>query len=197
MAETPARDGKAAQTRARIAQTALDLFADQGFAETTIDQIAAAAGVSRRTVFHHFATKEAMLVDHQMAQREDMLRRLEARPKDEPVLTSLHAVLREFCEHGYDRRFLDQIRAIIATEPEFASAQVAGQRVMEARIIDILQRRVGKKRSFLELKALTVMAMGWSASAAHLYLVEGGTSLVDTFDKVVATCKADGCRELA
>src|SRR4051812_13695786 len=197
MAEVQTRDGKAAQTRARIAQTALDLFAEQGFAETTIDQIAASAGVSRRTVFHHFASKEAMLVDHQMAQREDMLRRLEARPKDEPVLTSLHAVLREFCEHGYDRRFLDQIRAIIATEPGFASAQVAGQRALEAQIIEILQRRAGKSRSFLELKALTVMAMGWSASAAHLYLVEGGASLVDTYDKVVAACLADGCSELA
>lgn len=47
-----------------IANTAVDLFERNGFAATTIDDIAAAAGISRTTFFRHCATKEAaVLVD--------------------------------------------------------------------------------------------------------------------------------------
>lgn len=54
---------KAARTRARIQAEALALFARQGFDRTTVDQIAAAAGVSQMTFFRHFPTKESAVVD--------------------------------------------------------------------------------------------------------------------------------------
>ena len=45
-----------------IWHAALDLFAAQGYATTTIEQIADAAGVSRRTFFRYFSCKEAIVV---------------------------------------------------------------------------------------------------------------------------------------
>lgn len=47
------------ETRRTLAEHALRLFHDQGFDETTVEEIAAAAGVSQRTFFLHFATKSA------------------------------------------------------------------------------------------------------------------------------------------
>jgi len=47
------------ETRRALAEHALRLFHEQGFDETTVDEIAAAAGVSARTFFLHFATKAA------------------------------------------------------------------------------------------------------------------------------------------
>ena len=47
------------ETRRTLAEHALRLFHEQGFDETTVDEIAAAAGVSSRTFFLHFATKAA------------------------------------------------------------------------------------------------------------------------------------------
>lgn len=52
------RERKKAATRARIHDEALRLFERQGFAETTVAEIAAAADVSARTVFVHYPTKE-------------------------------------------------------------------------------------------------------------------------------------------
>lgn len=49
--------------RERLEQAALKLFSLQGFQETTISQISAAAGVSRGTFFNHFPYKEAVLLD--------------------------------------------------------------------------------------------------------------------------------------
>lgn len=60
--ETPG-PGKRERTRERIAAHALDLFERQGYDDTTIAQVAAAAGVTEMTVFRHFATKEQLLLD--------------------------------------------------------------------------------------------------------------------------------------
>jgi AcrR family transcriptional regulator len=50
------------RTRARILDAALDLFERQGYDATTVNQIAAAAGVTPMTFFRHFPTKDAVLV---------------------------------------------------------------------------------------------------------------------------------------
>lgn len=55
---TSLRDRKKSETRTRIHKQALRLFERQGFANTTIAEIAAAADVSARTVFVHYPTKE-------------------------------------------------------------------------------------------------------------------------------------------
>ena len=53
------------QMRQDLAAAAMDLFANQGYEETTVDQIAAAAGVARRTFFRYFRSKEeAIFPDH-------------------------------------------------------------------------------------------------------------------------------------
>jgi AcrR family transcriptional regulator len=56
-----ARQVKKEQTRRAIAAAALSLFEAKGLERTTMDQIAAAAGISRPTVFNHFARKEDIL----------------------------------------------------------------------------------------------------------------------------------------
>lgn len=51
------------RTRAAIADAAVALFAQQGFAETTMDQVAEAAGVSRRTAYRHFPSKDDLVYE--------------------------------------------------------------------------------------------------------------------------------------
>jgi AcrR family transcriptional regulator len=188
VAETPIRDRKARETRARIAETALGLFVSQGYLETTIDQIAEAADVSRRTIFRHFATKEAILFDHLAVRRDFALRRLRERPPSEPTLVSLHAVLRELCQQGYERPLLNQIRLVLAAEPRFAGEQLfLGLRAFEANLVATLQSRA-RRHSLTEILALTEMAQGWFLTATRLYFKQGKRSLVEYFDEVVAAC---------
>jgi AcrR family transcriptional regulator len=197
MAEPSMRERKTKETRARIAAAALDLFVKQGYVETTVDQIAQAADISRRTLFLHFPNKAAMLFDHLAGRREVAIQRLRDRPTSEPILVSLHAVLRELCEEGYDRRLLRQIRTVLDAEPEVAASQLslASQRFQRA-VVAALEERVSRQKSSLEIKALTVMALGWMTSASHIYLVEGRSSLVKCFDEVVATCRYATTRDL-
>jgi AcrR family transcriptional regulator len=196
--ETPIRDRKTKQTRARIAGAALELFASQGYAETTIDHIAAAADVGRRTVFRHFPTKEAILFDHLVVRRGAALQLLRDRPPAEPPLVSLHAVLRELCVQGYDRRALAQIRAVLETDPQAAEEELTGGfRAFAKNLLATLQSRPGEPRSLQELYALTVLALSWLETACGIYLREGRRSLVECFDETVAICLRAMTDELA
>jgi AcrR family transcriptional regulator len=194
---TPIREGGAQETRVRIAEAALDQFVNHGYAETTIDHIAEAAGVGRRTVFRHFATKEAILFDHLAVRRDFAVRHLRERPQSESPLVSLHAVLRELCEQGYERRLLNQIRQVLASEPRFAGEQLAlGFRAFEENLIAILESRAENRHSSAELLALTEMAESWFLTATRLYFKRGKQSLVQYFDETVAACVQSTARDL-
>jgi len=198
VAPTPIRDRKAKATRARIAEAALELFVSQGFAETTIDQIAAAAEVGRRTIFRHFATKEAILFDHLVVRRGAAVEFLRRRPPAEPALVSLHAVLRELCVQGYDRRILAQIRDVLATNPGLADAELTGGiRSFENNLAATIQSRLGEQSSLLEIYALTLMALSWFAAAVRIYLTKNTSSLVKCFDEIVTVCLQSPAGDLA
>jgi len=59
--KTPKRGRPPVTSAARIARTALDLFVRNGFEQTTLDEVATAAGVSRRTLFQYFPSKSAIV----------------------------------------------------------------------------------------------------------------------------------------
>ena len=50
-------------TRKRILQAAYGLFRKQGFNRVTMDEIASAAGLTKRTLYHHFESKDRLLAD--------------------------------------------------------------------------------------------------------------------------------------
>jgi len=56
-------DRRHAQTRAAIADAAVALFTERGFAETTMEEVADAAGVSRRTAYRHFPSKDDLVFE--------------------------------------------------------------------------------------------------------------------------------------
>ncbi|WP_258725443.1 TetR/AcrR family transcriptional regulator [Cellulomonas sp. NS3] len=55
--------GRSEETRERLRAVALALFVERGFDATTVNEVAAAAGVSHMTFFRHFATKEDAVLD--------------------------------------------------------------------------------------------------------------------------------------
>src|SRR5688572_14308480 len=101
MAEAPTEGLRARKKRAAreaIAATARRLFAERGFDAVTVAEIAAAADVSEKTVFNHFATKE----DLAFADREQGLVRLVASINDRPPGASVLDVFRALTTHVLD-----------------------------------------------------------------------------------------------
>lgn len=75
--------------RDELAEAALKLLAVRDFEDTTIDQIAAEAGVSRRTFFRYFQSKEDVIVESFATVGEDLCAALQARPARERPATVL------------------------------------------------------------------------------------------------------------
>ena len=87
------RDRKKSETRRQLQDQALRLFSLKGFATTSVDEIAAAADVSRSTFFRYFGSKEAVLFAPMDEQGELFVRFLRDRPADEGPLTAYENAL--------------------------------------------------------------------------------------------------------
>jgi AcrR family transcriptional regulator len=85
------RERKRRRTRAAIARAALELFDRQGFAETTIPQIADAADVSPRTVSVYFPRKEELALPDGEEAFATLRARLHGRPPEETAADALRA----------------------------------------------------------------------------------------------------------
>jgi AcrR family transcriptional regulator len=79
--------------RAELANAAWELFGKHGYEDTTVAEIAAAAGVSRRTFFRYYASKEDVLTETTDEVAEAMLAAMAARPRDEAPLRSIEQAL--------------------------------------------------------------------------------------------------------
>lgn len=105
--------------RARITEIALDLFAEHGFDQVTVDQIAAAAGMSGRTFHRYFPAKEDVVVGEPERWGEFVRDAFAARPTDEPVWDSLLATFQAFidllAENGRVQRGKVAMRVLVST----------------------------------------------------------------------------------
>ncbi|MGJ9373867.1 TetR/AcrR family transcriptional regulator [Nesterenkonia sp. CF4.4] len=89
--ERSLRELKRDVVRARIADAAIDLFAEHGFERVTVDQIAAAVGISSRSFNRYFPTKEDAVMGDAPLWGEFVREAFAERPRDETVWASLHA----------------------------------------------------------------------------------------------------------
>jgi len=87
------REMKVARTREQIVDVALDLFLEQGYDATTMEQIAERAEVGTTTLYRYFPSKDLLILD-QFARSMDVASRLRERPADEPLSDSLGAAIR-------------------------------------------------------------------------------------------------------
>lgn len=79
--------------RDQLGEAALKLLAVQGFEDTTIDEIVAAVGVSRRTFFRYFKSKEDVIIEFTGDVGDFICDELASRPTEEPAATAIRQVL--------------------------------------------------------------------------------------------------------
>ena len=110
----------------------------------TIDDIATAAGMSQRSVFRYFATKEEIVLGKFDPVVDDMLASLRARPADEPVWTSLQHVfdvLVSLAETPDHEQLAEPIRGVVFETPVLLAGYLQKlQRMQDAVVAELLER---------------------------------------------------------
>jgi AcrR family transcriptional regulator len=164
--ESPAslRDRRKDRTRRMIQVEALRLFADKGFAATTIEEIAAAADMAPRTFFRYFPAKEEVVfwADYQPA----LASFVAARPGDEPAIQALRHGIVDGLADFYDQdreRLLERIKLAFRTpalHPRLRQQQADWAAAMTA----LLAARLGARPDDLEVRAIA------AAIAAALFV---------------------------
>ncbi|GII89371.1 hypothetical protein Ssi03_73610 [Sphaerisporangium siamense] len=132
------RDRTRRAVRAEIAGRALQLFAERGFDATTVDDIAHAAGMSKRSFFRYFPTKEDAVFGEVEAMGEQVAEEIATRPPEEGPWECLHAVLR-----GWEARITAQVEGmrLIESTPALRARLLHKRDEARARIIGALTDR--------------------------------------------------------
>lgn len=87
------RERKQRETRQRIAELALRLFLEHGYDGTTLDAIASAAGISRRTFFSYFKSKDDIILFGMEADSAELIAELLKTSPDVPPLDAVRDVM--------------------------------------------------------------------------------------------------------
>ena len=87
-------------SRDEVQRVALALFAERGFEETTLDDVAAAVGVSRRTLFRYYPSKNDIVWGEFSEQLAGLRSRLAAAATDEPLMEVLRRAVVAFNDYG-------------------------------------------------------------------------------------------------
>lgn len=176
------------RTRAAIEAAALKLFAEQGFAHTTVEQIAGAADIAPRTFFRHFPSKDAVLFGDPTREAKRMREVLAARPADEHPMRSLAAALLDAAERSELDRPQHLMRAELLDSLENAGdyeMHLIKQRSVQD-MADLLAERTGTGTNDARTVAWSIILMSCFGSAMHSWLVRtDGTPLREILAQVL------------
>ena len=131
------------RTAADLEEAALRLFCEKGFDAVTIDDIAVAADVSRRTFFRYFASKEDVILSDHPKRLDELQAALDRRPADEPALTALrNAVLSLAGSFGEQRDHMLRRFRLVTTTPALEARSLCLQRNWETAVTGMLAQRM-------------------------------------------------------
>jgi AcrR family transcriptional regulator len=165
------RERKKLKTRLAIQEHALRLFREQGYHETTVEQIAEAAEVSPSTFFRYFGTKEDVVVFDALDAR--LIAAFRRQSAEMAPLAALRAGLHEVWGALSPEEVEDQLErgVLVFKVPELQAAYVADLLRTASLMAGLLAERVGRDPADLEVRVYTGAVMG-AMMAAMLPMLE-------------------------
>lgn len=181
-----------------IARTAMALFAERGFEDTTIEQIAEHAGISRRSFFRYFATKEDVVLGELVERGRIVASALAERPVDEPPWEAIRAALLELRDAIAATKVDDlEIGRMLYGTPTLRARHLEKQLAWQELLVPILTERMratgphGGVDPELAAAAVVVGALAClDVASARWVRDDGATPLERLYDDAVAAIRS-------
>lgn len=188
------RELKALQTRERIREAAGALFIDKGFDRTTVDEIAAAAGVAKGTFYLHFPRKEDLALEYaenRLRLAAELLPKLLLLPT---VRESLHEMVRVVLKGKGDRWHPEIVKhAVLELAASYDRLQAQDLRRL---LLPVIELGISRDQVRTDIPAATLA--GFAADTIYGGLRNWGMGLVDgELDEIIdhsVTLAYDGIR---
>jgi AcrR family transcriptional regulator len=186
------REQRRAETQRMIQAHALRLFVERGYDDTTVNDVAEAAGVSPMTVYRHFPTKEDLVLIDQNGSL--VAERMAATPAGQPLVRRIGSALVDSARTltaGDDRFLLARLRLMIST-PALRARHLDNHYVLQQAIVDGLGDQAADPEAAFQAEAAASACL----AAMHTALVrwakdDGRTDLPDLIAKALAATFGD------
>jgi mycofactocin system transcriptional regulator len=182
-----ARTGRPrATSRAALEQLGFELFAREGFDRTTVDDIAAAAGIGRRTFFRYFASKNDLVwgdFEEQLVRLDGLLA---AADPAAPMMDALRGAVVEF--NRFDPAVVPwhrQRMALILRVPTLQADSTVRYTSWRALVTEFAARRTGRAPSELLPRLIGHAALAACITAYEHWLTDPEADLSDLLDRSI------------
>lgn len=170
-------------SRDTLGRVAFELFAMRGFDETTIDEIAEAAGIGRRTFFRYFPSKN----DLPWGDFDQMLRQLaedlDALPDEMPMVDALRTAVVKFNRVPAEEQLWHRQRmGLLLRVPTLVAYSTLRYQAWRDVVASFAARRLGQHPCDLAPRALGRAALGVALSAYEQWLDNDATDLSELLD---------------
>lgn len=167
------RERKRLETARRIREAGVRLFAEKGYDATTLDDIAAAADISRRTFFHYFKSKDDILLSLQASADNDFAPVMRQVPMDRRPLDAAREALCALAS----RYKVDELRVVDRLMRANEAVQARKQTFYierEKSMFAALKERWPEPEREGSLKLVAMVSLAAFRSALDQFNVEGG-----------------------
>jgi TetR/AcrR family transcriptional regulator, regulator of mycofactocin system len=194
-AAVPGTAGRAGRkrvtSRAELEHVAFILFDRQGFERTTIDDIALAAGIGRRTFFRYFPSKNDVAWGSFDEELERMRLRLKAFPPELPLMDAVRVAIVDFNtfppeQIPWHRRRMRLILRTPALQAHSTLRYAAWRQVID----EFAAERTGQPPDALAPRTIGYVALGVAIAAYEQWLEAGDADLRDLLDSAMRQAAA-------
>lgn len=170
------------------------LFRERGFDATTVDQIAAAAGISRRSFFRYFETKEDVVLGDLAALGERVRVALQARPPAESAWEALRAALSTLRDPDQSPTTVLAVAQMYHDAPSLRARHLEKHLHWQGLLAPEVEKRLGSTSSDgpdPRARAVVAAALACLDTAVETWRESGGRAdLEELFDQAVAAVRA-------
>ena len=185
------RARKHRETLARITDAGICLFLEKGYQATTLDEIAAAAGISRRTFFHYFKSKDDILLQLQSGMGEMIGKAVRLAPQGVRPLDAVRDAVLEICGAIPADEMLALDRLMRSSDTVMARKQ-ASYVEHENTLFEALRERWPEREKESALRLVALLGVGAiRLSTERLHLANGELSLIDLLRDAFDTLRTE------
>ena len=174
----------AVTSKGELELLALELFAERGFEQTTVDDLAEAAGIGRRTFFRYFASKNDVVYGDFDAALGELRARLAATPEEVPLWDGIRDAVLAFnaLPTGAEPQHRVRMSLVLHTPAlqAHSTLRYAGWRAV---IAEHAAARLGVAVDALEAQLVAHQALACAVTAYEQWLARPGTDLAALLDQ--------------